>query len=92
MTDKPLRQRAPHTLDYLMRDIPQELWDRFKLKAESIRPPTSMKWIILQLVEKYLEDNPRTRASAKQKTRKTLRKEARLRAPVGDAPELGDVF
>ena len=43
---------------YLLKRIPGPLWDRAKAKAAEHRPPLSMRWVLIQLLEKWTETAP----------------------------------
>ena len=43
---------------YLLKRIPGPLWDRAKAKAAEHRPPLSMRWVLIQLLEKWTDTVP----------------------------------
>ena len=48
------------TSTYLLRDVPRELWDRAQAKAASLRPPVSMRWLLMTLLEDWVGRKPDT--------------------------------
>lgn len=47
------RTEANNKVDYLLKGIPGDLWDRCKHKAEVNSPPLSMRWVLIQLLERW---------------------------------------
>lgn len=45
---------------YLLKGIPQATWDQAKAKAAAERPPLSMKWVLIALLEKWVGPPPDT--------------------------------
>ena len=55
------KKQSVHTPDsklYLLKGIPPELWRQAQAKAASQRPPLSMRWAILLLLEAWISDTP----------------------------------
>lgn len=42
------------TIDYIFKGIPRDLWGKAQAKAAAQRPPISMKWVLLQALEKFV--------------------------------------
>ncbi len=49
---------------YILERIPPDTWDRAKAKAASYAPPMSMRWVLIQLLEKWA---PRPKGTRKRK-------------------------
>ena len=48
----------PNTCDYLIHGIPLDLWTRAKAKAKALRPPVSMRWTLIMLLEQWVASTP----------------------------------
>ena len=51
------KSAAAHTPDsktYLLKRIPAELWEQAQAKAASQRPPISMRWALILLLESWI--------------------------------------
>ncbi len=49
---------------YILERIPPDTWERAKAKAASYKPPMSMRWVLIQLLEKWA---PRPKGTRKRK-------------------------
>lgn len=90
---------------YLLKGIPRATWDAAKDKAANARPPLSMRWVIIQLLERWIQHGKSAETAANPaEGNGTARR--RVKAPrqpkVGkakpsasgpmDAPDLADSF
>lgn len=48
----PYRKPAEDQIDFMVR-LPADLHERAMTKAKATRPPSSLRWIIIQLLERY---------------------------------------
>ena len=53
MTKKPTAH-TPDSKTYLLKGIPPELWEQAQAKAASQRPPISMRWALILLLESWI--------------------------------------
>jgi len=101
------RTKENNTVTYNLNGIPGDVWDRAKAKAASYRPPLSMRWVIIQLLEKFApasEEELAATAAANLKKIAPVRAANARRAKegpkppkppapsLGDAVDLGDSF
>ncbi len=45
----------PNCKDYLFKDIPADLWTRAQEKGKALRPPVSMRWVLIMLLEQWVK-------------------------------------
>ena len=45
---------APDSKTYLLKGIPSELWEQAQAKAASQRPPLTMRWALILLLESWI--------------------------------------
>ena len=62
MPKKP-SMHTPDSKTYLLKGIPSELWEQAQAKAASQRPPISMRWALILLIESWI-NSAETSASA----------------------------
>ncbi len=48
----------PNCKDYLFKDIPADLWIRAQEKGKALRPPVSMRWTLILLLEEWVASTP----------------------------------
>lgn len=78
-------------VDYPLKKVPGELWDRVKQKAEAHRPPLTIRWVIISLLEKFAP--PEEGLKPVPKARKPRIKAAAPPPPPStELPDLGDSF
>ena len=69
-----MSKKSPaHTQDsktYLLKGIPPELWEEAQAKAASQRPPMSMRWALLLLLESWI--NAEGQSSKRQITPRSI--------------------
>ena len=53
MSNKPTAQTQDSKV-YLLKGIPPELWEQAQAKAASQRPPISMRWALILLLESWI--------------------------------------
>ena len=46
-------------ITYLLKGIPLDIWERAKVKARAERPPIAMRWVLIQLLEKWAGPAPK---------------------------------
>ena len=54
-----MARTAEHNkVDYLLKNIPGDLWDAFRKKCDANEPALSMRWAILQLIARFSGQDP----------------------------------
>lgn len=78
-------------VDYPLKKVPGELWDRVKQKAEAHRPPLTIRWVIISLLEKFAppEDGLKPMAKARKPRKKLI---TPVPPPAAELPDLGESF
>lgn len=86
----------PDQISYLLNKIPRDLWEVAKEKAKANDPPLRMQYLIIELLRRYVRDDPAARKRLKVNRHNAAYAERRRRlkasAGVGDAPDLGGSF
>lgn len=42
-----------NVVDYILKNVPGELWDRAKAKAAASTPPLTLRWVLISLLERW---------------------------------------
>jgi len=50
----------PDTQDYLLKGVPRDLWKRAQAKAKAMKPPMSMRWALLLMLEEWVGGRDQT--------------------------------
>ena len=79
------RVNGPNELSYLLHRIPLDIWERAKAKAAANRPPLKMRWVLIQLIEKFAGPAPKIDPTADpEKTHKAtaVKKPRKAKSPA----------
>ncbi len=86
--------------DYLLKKIPGDIWDAAKAKAAAQRPALSMRWVLIKLLEKWVEGSPAAapkpkaapKAARAPRVPKTPTPPAGAPSIEGGVPDLSNIF
>ena len=87
----------PNETIYLLKGIPLDMYRRAQAKAAANKPPLSIRWVLITLLEKWVGPAPadESKPAAPKATRKAKTPKAAPK-PVGPSaagtPDLGDIF
>ncbi len=80
------RTSEHNKVDYLLKNIPGDLWDQFKIRCDTHTPKISMRWAIIQLVTRFVGAEPQPTPKPPDVRRK--KKVVPLVEPIRSTPEL----
>lgn len=75
------------TKDYLLKGIPLDVYQQAQEKAAAHRPPLSMRWVLITLLEKWINYQPVQPEGFKKGTEaRKAKKAAAAQTPAATAP------
>ena len=83
---------------YLLKGIPLDMYRRAQAKAAANKPPLSIRWVLITLLEKWVGPAPADESAPakapKARKAKTPKAAAKLESPTAAnvAPDLGEMF